>query len=186
MSAPMRAGWYPDSSGSGDLRYFDGYRWTDHVSAPPTGPGSTNGARTSARAVPIWAWVVAVAAALPLFIGLIVTILRLPVPPSFSSAATSSSETSTQSSSTTAPTPGPPPTSELVPELVLPAGSILENYSSGAPRDYWDVPLAYPDTVDAVRRQLAIGRDYDGPSWCGEHVERDLTMWTWGATKTTC
>lgn len=130
--------------------------------------------------MPIWAWVVAVAAALPLVIGLVVTIPRLPVPPSFSSAATSSSETSTQSSSTTGSTPGPPPNSELVPELVLPAGSILENYSSGAPREYWDVPLAYPDTVDAVRRQLAIGRDYDGPRWCGEHVERDLTMWTWG------
>jgi hypothetical protein len=56
----------------------------------------------------------------------------------------------------------------------------LENYSSGELREYWDVPLAYPDTVNAVRRQLAIGREYDGLRWCGEHIERDLTMWTWG------
>jgi uncharacterized protein DUF2510 len=33
MGAPMRAGWYPDPSGNGGMRYFDGYRWTDHVSA---------------------------------------------------------------------------------------------------------------------------------------------------------
>jgi Protein of unknown function (DUF2510) len=55
MSAPMRAGWYPDPSGSGGLRYFDGYRWTDHVSAPPAGPAFPNGVATSGRAVPIWA-----------------------------------------------------------------------------------------------------------------------------------
>jgi hypothetical protein len=72
MNAPMRAEWYPDPTGSGALRYLDGYRWTDHVSAPPAGPAFANGARTSGRAVPIWAWVVAVAAALPLVIGLIV------------------------------------------------------------------------------------------------------------------
>jgi hypothetical protein len=48
----------------------------------------------------------------------------------------------------------------------------LENYSSGEPREYWDVPLPYPDTVKAVRRQLAIGQDYDGLRWCGEHIER--------------
>jgi hypothetical protein len=100
--------------------------------------------------VPVWAWVAAVAAALPLVVGLIVTIPRLPVPPSFSSTATSPTETSTPSSST------------------------------AAPREYWGVPLPYRDTVNAVRRQLAIGRDYDGLRWCGEHIERDLTMWTWG------
>jgi hypothetical protein len=122
--------------------------------------------------VPIWAWVAAVTAALPLVIGLAVTIPRLPDPPTFSSTATSSTETSTKTSSTIAPTPGPPPNSELVPELVLSAGSILENYSSGEPREYWDVPLPYPDTVKAVRRQLAIGQDYDGLRWCGEHIER--------------
>jgi hypothetical protein len=63
MSAPMRAGWYPDPSGSGGLRYFDGYRWTDHVSAPLVVPVFVTGAGTTGRAVPIWAWAMAFAAA---------------------------------------------------------------------------------------------------------------------------
>ena len=34
------AGWYPDPSGSDSLRYWDGARWTDALSAavPPAGP----------------------------------------------------------------------------------------------------------------------------------------------------
>jgi hypothetical protein len=33
------AGWYPDSSAQGHLRWWDGFRWTDHTSpgsSPPT------------------------------------------------------------------------------------------------------------------------------------------------------
>ena len=30
-AAPVPAGWHPDPSGSGRLRYWDGYRWTEHL-----------------------------------------------------------------------------------------------------------------------------------------------------------
>ena len=30
-AAPPPAGWHPDPAGSGRWRYWDGYRWTDHV-----------------------------------------------------------------------------------------------------------------------------------------------------------
>jgi hypothetical protein len=30
-SAPVPPGWHPDPAGSGRWRYWDGYRWTDHV-----------------------------------------------------------------------------------------------------------------------------------------------------------
>ena len=32
--APPRADWYPDPSGSGGQRYWDGTMWTDHVRPP--------------------------------------------------------------------------------------------------------------------------------------------------------
>jgi hypothetical protein len=32
--APPRADWYPDPSGSGGQRYWDGNAWTDHVRPP--------------------------------------------------------------------------------------------------------------------------------------------------------
>jgi hypothetical protein len=49
MTTP--AGWYPNPSGSGGQRYFDGTRWTDHYAPaagavvpppPPTPPQSTS------------------------------------------------------------------------------------------------------------------------------------------------
>ena len=38
--SPPKADWYPDPSGGGGHRYWDGTAWTDHVQSPtaPTGP----------------------------------------------------------------------------------------------------------------------------------------------------
>lgn len=59
------AGWYPDPSGSGSLRYWDGTRWTDAVSSavPPAGPDN---ARDDTRT---WALAAHLSALLSLFIG---------------------------------------------------------------------------------------------------------------------
>jgi CAAX protease family protein len=35
-----QAGWYPDPYGHAWARYFDGHRWTDHVSVTPVGPAA--------------------------------------------------------------------------------------------------------------------------------------------------
>ncbi len=59
------AGWYPDPGGSASLRYWDGTRWTDALSAavPPAG---RHAARDDTRT---WALVAHLSALLSLFIG---------------------------------------------------------------------------------------------------------------------
>jgi len=46
MTTP--AGWYPDPSGAGGQRYFDGASWTDHQGVAPV------------RKRRVWPWIVAV------------------------------------------------------------------------------------------------------------------------------
>lgn len=50
MSDPA-AGWYPDPGGSGKLRYWNGYAWTQHVS-PPDPPPEPEPAATPASPAP--------------------------------------------------------------------------------------------------------------------------------------
>lgn len=47
---PPPPGWHPDPSGSGGQRWWDGTRWTEHVSAPGVAaPGPVNPARSRYR-----------------------------------------------------------------------------------------------------------------------------------------
>ena len=59
------AGWYPDPSGSGSLRYWDGTRWTDAVSSAVP-PASPHNARDDSRS---WALAAHLSALLSLVIG---------------------------------------------------------------------------------------------------------------------
>jgi len=62
---PAAAGWYPDPSGSGSLRYWDGTRWTDAMSSAVP-PASPQNARDDSRS---WALGAHLSALLSFFIG---------------------------------------------------------------------------------------------------------------------
>lgn len=54
------AGWYPDSTTPGQMRWWDGARWTDRVQAPysataPYGPGAASAAGTATGTWQVWA-----------------------------------------------------------------------------------------------------------------------------------
>ena len=51
MTSGPPAAWYADPAGSGGLRYWDGHRWTDHVTAPPS-PSGGYGAAVPASSAP--------------------------------------------------------------------------------------------------------------------------------------
>lgn len=63
---PAMAGWYPDPSGSGSLRYWDGSRWTDALSSAVP-PASPHVAHDDARH---WALAAHLSALLSLVVGL--------------------------------------------------------------------------------------------------------------------
>jgi len=77
------AGWYPDPSGSGALRWWDGMRWTEHVAPGPSQQAAFNSAAYApARRRPlpaetplytVWIWLVAI---LPLVSTLLVFLLH--------------------------------------------------------------------------------------------------------------
>jgi uncharacterized Tic20 family protein len=63
-STPAGPGWYPDPSGSGSFRYWDGKRWTDALSSaiPP--------AATAASDTTTWAMAAHLTAFAAIFVGL--------------------------------------------------------------------------------------------------------------------
>ena len=73
---------------------------------------------------------------------------------------------------------GPPPHSDIIPVLALPAGSTASSYGPGD-REWWSMPITYPDAVRHLRTQLPINAPLQGLPWCYEHVENNLTLWTW-------
>src|SRR4051812_22026449 len=85
-SAP---GWYPDPTGTGALRWWDGRTWTEHVAAAPSPYAGSPYAPAQRRQLPadtpvytVWIWLVAV---LPLISSSLV--LLLSPEPMFGTAA---------------------------------------------------------------------------------------------------
>lgn len=169
MSA--QPGWYPSPDGQRVLRYFDGDQWTDRTSSAV--PDATQPAQGLAKR----AWI------LPTALGLILVAIAGVVVSTLVYFGRSTSTDDTEG--------GPPSTvssrSVLIPELNLAAGSKLSDQKAGH-WEQWDVPTEFSLTVDGLRQQLPIGRDYDGLAWCSEYsrpteidgVRYDLTTWSWG------
>ena len=69
------AGWYPDPSGSGALRWWDGSRWGDQLAAAPTAyaPARRRPLAPGTPLYTVWIWLVAV---LPVASGLLLFLLH--------------------------------------------------------------------------------------------------------------
>lgn len=164
-------GWYPSPDGQRALRYFDGAQWTDQTNSLV----SDGDQRTQASSRRVWILLAALGLVLVVIAGVVVSTL-----------VDFGRQTSTEDGEG-----GPSATlssrSVLIPELNLAAGSKLADQRAGQ-WEQWDVPTEYGLTVEALRRQLPIGRDYDGLAWCSEYsrpteidgVRYDLTTWSWG------
>ncbi|WP_246584807.1 DUF2510 domain-containing protein [[Mycobacterium] fortunisiensis] len=115
-------------------------------------------------------------------LGLVLVVIAGVVASTFVYFGSRTSTDGTESGPTTASSQ-----SSLVPELNLPTGSELADQHAGQ-WEQWDVPTEFARTVEALRDQLPIGRDYDGLAWCSEYsrpteidgVRYDLTTWSWG------
>ena len=72
MSTPVAPGpgWYPDPTGSGGLRWWDGVRWTEHASAGPS-PYAPARRRPLPHGTPVytvWIWLVVALPIIPVLL----------------------------------------------------------------------------------------------------------------------
>lgn len=200
------AGWYPDPSGARGQRYFDGNDWTEHRAGLPRWPAPsppTGLPQTPQRRIPPWVWVAFAAAAVVVLIigGMLVS--HKGSRSISTRKSTTISGTPTQSSTTAATTSAPPPAgpplhSQVVPELVLPAGSTRDYSPPGQPLpsplnnsvseiavEVWTVPRDVASEAADVRSQLPINRPYDGLPWCADdsNPKLQLSQWDWGTAE---
>lgn len=74
--------------------------------------------------------------------------------------------------------------SELL-DLTLPAGTVPACCGKYEGLEVWNTPAAYAFTVQSLREQLPIKRDYNGLPWCSQEINGKLgyTQWDWGDDK---
>ena len=109
--------------------------------------------------------------------------LLLPLLPALAAmlvvACVPAAPTRTVTVSTPAPAAGP---RSKVAAVTLPAGSkSVGNLPSHM--ELWAVPASYDFTVQTLREQLPIGRDYQGLKWCSQEITDAHTEWDWGDSK---
>src|ERR1700693_523258 len=138
-------GWYPDPSGGSGLRYWDGTAWGPV--APPTPPKKKSDVRQALLIV------MSCLAGLAVVGGLYACGAYYAHHPEGSGAPNR-----TVTVSTPAAAAGP---RSKVAAVTLPAGSV--SVGNLPPHmELWAVPTSYDFTVQTVREQLPIGRDYQG------------------------
>jgi hypothetical protein len=99
-----------------------------------------------------------------------------------------SSATALPSTTTAAPPPPAPPSSpsaagvhsELI-DVTLPAGTVPACCGKYEGQEVWLVTTPYDYTVQSLRQQLPIKKDYDGLTWCSQEINGKLgyTQWDW-------
>jgi hypothetical protein len=112
----------------------------------------------------------------------------------------------TQTVTVAAPPPAPPPTPPPAPppaaapaagahsakaDIDLPAGTVPEcdpgeSKCGGTDPDmeFWVVTTPYAYTVQFIRQQLPIGKDYEGLPWCSQEYKGDFAQWDWSDADT--
>ena len=148
------------------MRYWDGTAWGPV--APPTPPKKKSDVRQALLIV------MSVLAVLAVVGGLYACGAYYAHHPEGSGAPTR-----TVTVSTPAAAAGP---RSRVAAITLPAGSkSVGNLPSHM--ELWAVPASYDFTVQALREQLPIGRDYQGLKWCSQEITDAHTEWDWGDSK---
>lgn len=167
----VQPGWYPSPDGQPNLRYYDGAQWTDETKN--TVPDASRPNQRASRRT--WILLAALGLVLVVIAGVVVvTLVDVGRQTSGGNGEGASPSTASQRSA-------------LMPELNLAAGSKLADQQAGR-WEQWDVPTEFDLTVEALRQQLPIGRNYEGLVWCSEYsrpteidgVRYDLTTWSWG------
>lgn len=155
----MPPGWYPDPEGGPSRRYFDGTQWTAHVEVADT---------PRPRRLPGWGWaLIGVGAVLLVMCAVVgVRAVNRTVPRADPGIRTTAIAAH----------------SAIMPDLTFPEGTTRLGGVPTGPNEFWDVPAAYSDAVAALRRELPVGKSYDGLRWCAEETWNDeLTVWSWGS-----
>jgi hypothetical protein len=88
----------------------------------------------------------------------------------------------------TSSSPDSAPTSQLI-HLTLPPGSKLVGSTRTSEWDaseFWQLALPFDQEVEVIRRQLPVGGDLEGLTWCLEEVNNDVgyVHWKWGDATT--
>lgn len=152
--------------------------WTEHASTS----GQPDQNRSARRGIPTRVWIAVAAAS-----AVTLVVLGINVFPRLSSRMTEMSQDAPPATTQVSRTPAPsgPLRSTVIPDLVLPLGTVPFGGPSTDRVEYWRVPLPFDEAVDQLRAQLPVGRPYGRLMWCGEAVSdrpsSGSVAWRWGA-----
>jgi hypothetical protein len=94
--------------------------------------------------------------------------------------------TATKTVTVATPVPSPPPAAVAAPVhsalagIDLPPGTMPASAASQN-GEFWNAPTSYDYTVQFLRQQLPISKDFQGLPWCLQEINAKLglTKWVW-------